>query len=196
MRYNPISSNFQMSAVEVNQHREGVCRELAHLGIALCRSLCIPARIVVGYLNGLEPMDFHAWFEAFVGGRWYTFDATQDAPRGGRLPSVMGVMRPMWRYSTNLARRYIQELWKRGSRSWTLPRVADENPAPKRCASCLVGFIEGYYPSIAAIESWQPRISPRHESSVPRPANPSATHPPQVAQLALAVGPFLCRWRI
>ncbi len=45
--------------------REGVCRELAHLGIALCRGLCIPARMVVGYLNKLEPMDFHAWFEAY-----------------------------------------------------------------------------------------------------------------------------------
>ena len=85
VRYNPGSSNFQMSAVEVNQQREGVCRELAHLGIALCRSLCIPARIVVGYLHGLEPMDFHAWFEAYVGGHWYTFDATQGAPRGGRV---------------------------------------------------------------------------------------------------------------
>ena len=85
VRYNPGSSNFQMSAVEVNQQREGVCRELAHLGIALCRSLCIPARIAVGYLHGLEPMDFHAWFEAYVGGRWYTFDATQGAPRGGRV---------------------------------------------------------------------------------------------------------------
>ena len=59
VRFNPDSSNFQMSAVEVNQQREGVCRELAHLGIALSRSLCIPARIVVGYLHELEPMDFH-----------------------------------------------------------------------------------------------------------------------------------------
>ena len=47
------------------------------MGIALCRSLSIPARMVVGYLYELEPMDMHAWFEAFVGGRWYTFDATQ-----------------------------------------------------------------------------------------------------------------------
>ena len=85
VRYEPIAGNFQMSAVEVNQQRAGVCRELAHLGIALCRSLCIPARMVVGYLHGLEPMDFHAWFEAYVGGRWHTFDATQNAPRGGRV---------------------------------------------------------------------------------------------------------------
>ena len=90
VRFNPDSSNFQMSAVEVNRQREGVCRELAHLGIALCRSLCIPARIVVGYLHDLMPMDFHAWFEAYVGGRWYTFDATQAAPRGGRVAVAYG----------------------------------------------------------------------------------------------------------
>ena len=90
VRYNPYSSNFQLSAVEVNQQREGVCRELAHLGIALCRGLCIPARMVVGYLCGLEPMDFHAWFEAYVGGRWYIFDATQAVPRGGRVTVAYG----------------------------------------------------------------------------------------------------------
>ncbi len=90
VRYNPDASNFQMSAVEVNQQREGVCRDLAHLGIALSRSLCIPARIVVGYLYGLQPMDFHAWFEAYVGGRWYTFDATQAFSRGGRVTIACG----------------------------------------------------------------------------------------------------------
>jgi len=79
-----------MSAMEVNQRREGVCRDLAHLGIALCRGLCIPARMVVGYLHGLEPMDLHAWFEAYVGGRWYTFDATQAVPRGGRVTVAYG----------------------------------------------------------------------------------------------------------
>ena len=68
----------------------GVCRDFAHVGIALCRSLQIPARMVVGYLHGLNPMDLHAWFEAFVGGRWYTFDATQDAPRGGRIVLAYG----------------------------------------------------------------------------------------------------------
>jgi transglutaminase-like putative cysteine protease len=63
----------------------GVCRDYAHVGIALCRSLHIPARMVVGYLYLLDPMDLHAWFEAFVGGRWYTFDATQQQARGGRI---------------------------------------------------------------------------------------------------------------
>jgi transglutaminase-like putative cysteine protease len=62
-----------------------VCRDYAHLGIALARSLNIPARMVVGYLYGLEPMDLHAWFEAFVGGRWFTFDGVQKQAHGNRI---------------------------------------------------------------------------------------------------------------
>lgn len=81
--FRPGSSDIPVSAVEVNSRQVGVCRDLAHLGIALCRSLSIPARMVVGYLYRLEPMDLHAWFEAYVGGRWYTFDATQAELRGG-----------------------------------------------------------------------------------------------------------------
>ncbi len=68
----------------------GVCRDFSHSGIALCRSLRIPARMVVGYLYQLDPMDLHAWFEAYVGGRWYTFDATQQQPRGGRIVVAYG----------------------------------------------------------------------------------------------------------
>ena len=68
----------------------GVCRDFAHVGIAMCRALQVPARMVVGYLHGLDPMDMHAWFEAFVGDRWYTFDATQEAPRGGRIVVAYG----------------------------------------------------------------------------------------------------------
>jgi len=83
IRFQPGSSGTLVSAAEVNARGSGVCRDLAHLGIALCRSLSIPARMVVGYLYGLEPMDLHAWFEAYVGGRWYAFDATQAGPRGG-----------------------------------------------------------------------------------------------------------------
>ena len=85
IRFNPDSLHYQLSAVEVCQQQEGVCRELSHLGIALCRALCIPARMVVGYLHTLQPMDFHAWFEAYVGGRWYVFDPTQAQAIGGRV---------------------------------------------------------------------------------------------------------------
>ena len=83
IRYEPGSSDVPISAVEVNARQSGVCRDLSHLGIALCRSLSIPARLVVGFLYELEPMDLHAWFEAYIDGRWYTFDATQSNLKGG-----------------------------------------------------------------------------------------------------------------
>lgn len=83
IRFDPYCSDIPISAVEVNLRGSGVCRDLAHLGIALCRSLSIPARLVVGYLYELEPMDLHAWFEAYVNGRWYTFDATQKELKSG-----------------------------------------------------------------------------------------------------------------
>jgi transglutaminase-like putative cysteine protease len=81
--FSPGSSETPISAVEVNKRKFGVCRDFAHLGIALCRSLSIPARLVVGYLYQLEPVDLHAWFEVFVGGRWYTFDPTQSNLKSG-----------------------------------------------------------------------------------------------------------------
>ena len=83
--FTPGGSVTPLSAMQVYQQRTGVCRDLAHLGIALCRSLSIPARMVVGYLYGLEPMEMHAWFEAYAGNRWYTFDATQQEKRGGYI---------------------------------------------------------------------------------------------------------------
>ena len=83
-------SSASTDALDTLAQGAGVCRDFAHVGIALCRALQIPARMVVGYLHELKPMDLHAWFEAFVGGRWYTFDATQDAPRGGRIVLAYG----------------------------------------------------------------------------------------------------------
>ena len=83
IRYESSGSNETVSASKVNSREWGVCRDLAHLGIALCRSLSIPARMVVGYLHELEPMDMHAWFEAYVADRWYTFDPTQTNSSGG-----------------------------------------------------------------------------------------------------------------
>jgi len=83
-------SDATTDALDTLAHGAGVCRDYSHIGIALCRSLRIPARMVVGYLYRLEPMDLHAWFEAFVGGRWYTFDATQSQPRGGRIVVAYG----------------------------------------------------------------------------------------------------------
>ena len=90
LAYRYSVSSASTDALDTLEHGAGVCRDFAHVGIALCRSLQIPARMVVGYLHGLEPMDLHAWFEAFVGGRWYTFDATQAKPRGGRIVLAYG----------------------------------------------------------------------------------------------------------
>ncbi len=83
-------SHESTDALDTMAARAGVCRDFAHIGVALCRSLKIPARVVVGYLHQLEPMDLHAWFEAYVGGRWYTFDATTIQPRGGRIVVAYG----------------------------------------------------------------------------------------------------------
>jgi len=89
-RYAPGEPGSIVSACEVNESPSGVCRDLAHLGIALCRALSIPSRMVVGYLQGLDPMDQHAWFECYVGDRWYTFDPTQPHLNGGRIAIACG----------------------------------------------------------------------------------------------------------
>ncbi len=79
--YEPGSSDSTTTAREVFVQRSGVCRDFAHLGITLCRALNIPARLVVGYVFFDEPpQDFHAVFEAYLGGQWVLFDATRMAP--------------------------------------------------------------------------------------------------------------------
>lgn len=91
IEYRRGTSDEHTSGLDTLRLRAGVCRDFAHVGVSLCRALDIPARMVVGYLHKLQPpMDQHAWFEAFVGGRWYTFDATQKEPRGGRIVLAYG----------------------------------------------------------------------------------------------------------
>jgi transglutaminase-like putative cysteine protease len=76
--------------------RLGVCRDFAHLAITLCRCMNVPARYCTGYLGDIgvppdpAPMDFSAWFEVFLGGRWYTFDARHNTPRIGRILMARG----------------------------------------------------------------------------------------------------------
>jgi len=85
------SSNPWTTAADAYRAGQGVCRDFAHLAITFCRALNIPARYVFGYIPDVdvpgeaEPMDFSAWFEASLGGRWYTFDARINAPRVGRI---------------------------------------------------------------------------------------------------------------
>jgi transglutaminase-like putative cysteine protease len=85
-----------MTAWEVFNEGKGVCRDYAHLAIAFCRCMNIPARYCTGYLGdiGMPPPwaagDFAGWFEAYIGGRWYTFDARNNIPRIGRVLIAQG----------------------------------------------------------------------------------------------------------
>ncbi|MEE7547214.1 transglutaminase family protein, partial [Xanthomonas sp. Kuri4-1] len=84
------------SAAEALQEGRGVCRDFAHAAIALCRCMNIPARYCTGYLGDIgvpasaAPMDFSGWFEAFLDGTWYTFDARHNLPRIGRVLMARG----------------------------------------------------------------------------------------------------------
>jgi transglutaminase-like putative cysteine protease len=88
--YGPGSTS-QTSARQAYQQRRGVCRDFAHIAISFCRALNIPARYVSGYLPDSPetvdptPMDFHAWFEVYLSGAWYTFDARHLTPQIGRV---------------------------------------------------------------------------------------------------------------
>ncbi len=84
------------TASEGHQEQVGVCRDFAHLAVALCRSMNIPARYCTGYLGDIgvpkvpDPMDWSAWFEVYLSGRWYTFDARHNKPRIGRVVMARG----------------------------------------------------------------------------------------------------------
>ena len=83
------------TAFEAYQERVGVCRDYAHLAIALCRCMNIPARYINGYLGDIgvpivDPMDFSAWMEVYLGGRWLTFDPRNNIPRIGRIVVARG----------------------------------------------------------------------------------------------------------
>jgi transglutaminase-like putative cysteine protease len=84
------------TAWEVFNDRKGVCRDFAHLAVALCRCMNIPARYCTGYLGDIglpppyAPMDFAGWFEAYLGGAWHTFDPRNNQPRAGRVLIARG----------------------------------------------------------------------------------------------------------
>jgi transglutaminase-like putative cysteine protease len=84
------------TAWEVFHERRGVCRDFAHLAVALCRCMNIPARYCTGYLSDVgvppphSPMDFAGWFEAYLGGSWHTFDPRNNVPRIGRILIARG----------------------------------------------------------------------------------------------------------
>jgi transglutaminase-like putative cysteine protease len=96
VRFDYAASNPDATSVDVFEARVGVCRDFAHLAISLCRALNIPARYVFGYLPAIDvpppsdPMDFCAWMEVYLGGRWWTFDPRNNTRRIGRVVIARG----------------------------------------------------------------------------------------------------------
>jgi transglutaminase-like putative cysteine protease len=90
VQYLSGSTNAQTSAFDTVTEQSGVCRDFAHLGIALCRALTIPARYFTGYAWQLKPADFHACFEAYLGNEWVLFDATKLVPLNGLVKIASG----------------------------------------------------------------------------------------------------------
>lgn len=91
LTYERGTTDATTSACTVLVRRAGVCRDFAHLGVALCRALNLPARYVTGYAHGLEPPDMHAWFEVAIGEHWVPFDATRLAPLVGFVKVAHGL---------------------------------------------------------------------------------------------------------
>ncbi|MBB2959801.1 transglutaminase family protein [Methylobacterium sp. R2-1] len=96
IRFDYQRADATRSAFDGYHQQVGVCRDFAHLAIAFCRCMNIPARYCTGYLGDIgvppvpDPMDFSAWFEVYLGGRWYTFDARHNTPRIGRIVMARG----------------------------------------------------------------------------------------------------------
>jgi transglutaminase-like putative cysteine protease len=99
--HNHITFGYQFArstrtAWEAYNERRGVCRDFAHLGVAFCRAMNIPARYCTGYLSDVgvpppySPMDFAGWFEAYLDGAWHTFDPRNNTPRQGRVLMARG----------------------------------------------------------------------------------------------------------
>ncbi|HEY1769970.1 MAG TPA: transglutaminase family protein [Chthoniobacterales bacterium] len=88
-------ANSTKSAFDVYTDGQGVCRDFSHLALTFCRCMNIPARYATGYMGDIGvplvlPMDFSGWFEVYLGGRWYTFDARHNVPRIGRVVMAVG----------------------------------------------------------------------------------------------------------
>jgi transglutaminase-like putative cysteine protease len=107
-----LSARPTRSASEANEDRVGVCRDFAHLATALCRCMHIPARYCTGYLGDIDVpptpvMDFSAWFEAYLGGAWRTFDARHNFPRIGRVLMAYGRDAADTAISTTFGQTYL-----------------------------------------------------------------------------------------
>ncbi len=96
IHFDYMQARANRTALDAYRERVGVCRDFMHLAITFCRCLNIPARYCTGYLGDIgvppvpSPMDFSAWFEVYLGGQWYAFDARNNVPRIGRVLMARG----------------------------------------------------------------------------------------------------------
>ena len=124
IRFDYQQARANRTACEVYRERAGVCRDFMHLAITFCRSLNIPARYCTGYLGDIgvpaaeSPMDFSAWFEVYLGGSWYAFDARNNMPRIGRILMARGRDAADVALTTTFGRNQLQTF-----RVWTDPVV-------------------------------------------------------------------------
>lgn len=121
LEYRYGACNSQLTAYDVLKQRFGVCRDFAHLAIALCRALNIPARYSSGFLPDIgvppnpKPMDFHAYMEVYAGGRWHTFDPRHNIPRIGRVRVASGLDAVDVAFATTFGMATLEffEVWAR-----------------------------------------------------------------------------------
>lgn len=119
IEYRTGSGSPELSASDVIERRYGVCRDFAHCGVALCRTFNLPARYVSGYVPDIgctdpgTPMDFHAYFEVFMGDRWQVFDARFNTPRTGRIRISTGYDAATCAFSTGYGAAALSwfEVW-------------------------------------------------------------------------------------
>lgn len=96
LQFDYLKARSNRTALQAYQEKTGVCRDFTHLAITLCRCMNIPARYCTGYLGDIgvppsaDPMDFSAWFEAYLGSQWYAFDPRNHIPRIGRILMARG----------------------------------------------------------------------------------------------------------
>ncbi len=119
--HNHITFNYQhadatKSAFDVYNDGRGVCRDFSHLALTFMRCMNIPARYVTGYMGDIGvpvvlPMDFSGWFEAYLGGRWYTFDARHNKPRIGRIVMAVGRDAADVALTTNFGRAILKKFF-------------------------------------------------------------------------------------
>lgn len=108
-------ANSSKSALDVYEDGRGVCRDFNHLAVTFCRCMNIPARYATGYLGDIgvppdvNPMDFSAWFEVFLGDRWITFDARHNVPRIGRILMAVGRDAADVAMTTNFGRAILKK---------------------------------------------------------------------------------------